>query len=81
MSVWKEIETIHRDFFWGGSKVVRKFSWVSWNQICKDKSKRGLGVRGIEDFNLELLNKWKWRLLIDKKDIWFDILRTRYRNF
>lgn len=54
---------------------------MSWNHICKDKSKGGLGVRGIEDFNMTLLSKWKWRLLIDKKAIWVDVLRARYGNF
>lgn len=39
VSVWKEIERVHRDFFWGSLKNVRKISLVSWNQICKDKSK------------------------------------------
>lgn len=37
-------------------------------------------MRGFEDFNVALLSKWKWRLLNDKKVIWFEILRARYGN-
>lgn len=37
-------------------------------------------MRGVEDFNVALLSKWKWRLLNDKKAIWFEILRARYGN-
>lgn len=81
---WASLENDWEDsggFFGGNSKEVRKTIWVICNQVCKDKIIGGLGVRGIEDFNLALLNKWKWRLLTDKKTIWFDILRVIYGNF
>ncbi|CAK8560316.1 unnamed protein product [Lathyrus sativus] len=53
---------------------------MSWKQICKDKNIRGLGIRGIEGFNLAFLRKWKWRLLT-KKAIWYDVLTARCDNF
>lgn len=40
----------------------------------------GLGVRRIEDFNLGLLCKWKWRIIIEKGAFWYRVLKARYRD-
>ncbi|XP_024640546.1 uncharacterized protein [Medicago truncatula] len=38
----------------------------------------GLGVRRLGEFNLSLLGKWCWRLLIDKEGLWYRVLKARY---
>ncbi|XP_058756725.1 uncharacterized protein LOC131629936 [Vicia villosa] len=30
------------------------------------------------DFNLALLNKWRWRILKGDNNVWYDVLRARY---
>jgi hypothetical protein len=42
------------------------------------KSKGGLGIKNLELFNLALLSKWKWRMLLDDEALWSDFLRYRY---
>ena len=37
-----------------------------------------MGVRRIRDFNLALLRKWCWRLLVDRDSLWFRVLSARY---
>ncbi|CAK8573446.1 unnamed protein product [Lathyrus sativus] len=32
------------------------------------------------EFNLALLQKWKWRILTENDGTWLDILRARYGN-
>jgi len=32
----------------------------------------------LELFNLVLLNKWKWRYLVDKDAIWYPLLQEKY---
>lgn len=44
------------------------------------KRSGGLGVRNLDLFNLSLLAKWRWRLLVDKKASWQNILKSRYRS-
>ncbi|MCH81729.1 receptor-like kinase, partial [Trifolium medium] len=38
----------------------------------------GLGVRRLREFNLALLGKWCWRLLVDREGFWFRVLAARY---
>jgi len=37
-----------------------------------------LGVRRIREFNCALLEKWCWRLLVDRDNLWFRVLSARY---
>jgi hypothetical protein len=36
-----------------------------------------LGVRRIKEFNLALLGKWCWRVLLEKDSLWFRVLAAR----
>ncbi|CAJ2643991.1 unnamed protein product [Trifolium pratense] len=38
----------------------------------------GLGVRQLREFNLALLGKWCWRMLVDREGLWFRVLTARY---
>ena len=38
----------------------------------------GLGVRRLREFNLSLLGKWCWRMLVEKEGLWYRVLKARY---
>ncbi|GAU43105.1 hypothetical protein TSUD_373000 [Trifolium subterraneum] len=38
----------------------------------------GLGVRRLKEFNVALLGKWCWRMLVDREGLWFRVLTARY---
>jgi hypothetical protein len=38
----------------------------------------GLGVRRLGEFNLSLLGKWCWRMLVEKEGLWYRVLKARY---
>jgi len=65
-------------FFWGGSEVLSKINWIDWHIICLSKENGGLGVRQLQEFNLSLLEKWCWRLLVDRGGLWYRVLAARY---
>lgn len=46
--------------------------------MCLPKKLGGLGVKNLEFFNLSLLPKWRWRLLVDKGAVWFNLLAFKY---
>ena len=44
-SILHEIQSIQRNFLWGGREDKAKFSLVSWDSICHPKLNEGLGLR------------------------------------
>ena len=72
------IDYIFTKKFWGGSEYNRKISWIAWKTICTKKEHGGLGVRQLKEFNLALLGKWCWRMLVDREEFWYRVLVVRY---
>ncbi|CAJ2642053.1 unnamed protein product [Trifolium pratense] len=72
------IESLLIKFFWGGCEDFRKTAWVNWKTICLRREYGGLGVRQLREFNLALLGKWCWRMLVDREGLWFRVLAARY---
>jgi len=72
------IESIFKKFFWGGGEDNRKLAWINWESICSPKEEGGLGVRRVGAFNLSLLGKWCWRMLVEKESLWYRVLKTQY---
>ena len=51
---------------------------VAWDEICRPKFERGLGIRRNEDVNNALITKLGWRILTNNDSIWVRIMRDKY---
>lgn len=76
--VLKSCNQIMMRFLWGGSDEVKKIPWVSWANVCRPKSEGGLGVRDLDQFNVALLGKWRWRMLHEQEQLWCRVLISKY---
>jgi hypothetical protein len=79
VEVWKRIVRLQRRFLWDGSKQLAKSYVLRWSEVCKPKSRGGLGVRVLCLVNMVLLGKWKWRLISRGQALLRDILIARLR--
>ena len=52
--------------------------WVACDTVCLPKEEGGLGVRRLREFNVALLGKWCWQMLVDKEGLWYRVLKARY---
>lgn len=77
----KALDKIRQRFLWGGSEEKSKIHWVRWELVCKDKEHDGLGIKSLEEFNLALLSKWKWIILVKNEASWKKIMDSRYIDY
>lgn len=77
--ILNRLKRLQCHFFMGGSLgEKRKIACVSWDVVCKSKEKGGLGVKNLEWFNIALLGKWVWRLLVGNNALWSKLLIFKY---
>ena len=74
----EHINTLIRKFWWGSKEGRRKPSWVSWSIMTKPKYCGGLGFRDIELFNLALLARQAWRILMEPDSLSARLLKAKY---
>jgi hypothetical protein len=78
VKVRMKIVRLQRKFLWGGASGDKdKIPWVSWSDVCRSKEEGGLGVKDLAWFNLALLAKWRWRLLVDHGSLWKMVLGAK----
>ncbi|GAU12281.1 hypothetical protein TSUD_141890 [Trifolium subterraneum] len=55
------------------------FKYLAFRVVCQDKEKGGLEVRDIKAININLLMKWRWRLLQhEDQSLWKEVLVAKY---
>ena len=69
VTVAKRIESIQRNFLWGGTREDPKLHLVSWERVCSPIQQGSLGVRHLIPFNRALLGKWLWRFGLEESHL------------
>lgn len=73
----QDLEKLVQKYWWGGNDS-KGMKWLSWNLLCQSKNNGGLGFRNLEFFNLALLAKQAWRLVVTPDLLLSRILKARY---
>nr|GEX81130.1 RNA-directed DNA polymerase, eukaryota, reverse transcriptase zinc-binding domain protein [Tanacetum cinerariifolium] len=50
--------------------------WVKWDTILASLDQGGLGVESLKAFNLDLLQKWRWRLITKPDSLWVKVIKA-----
>ena len=45
--VLKEIEALCKNYLWGSDQTYKKVPYVAWEDLCKPKKYRGLGLKNM----------------------------------
>ncbi|KAL0432445.1 UNVERIFIED_CONTAM: putative mitochondrial protein [Sesamum latifolium] len=64
--------------FWWGNQGKHKIHWLLWNRLCDSKLVGGLGFRQLHLFNLAMLAKHLWRIMLHPESLLSRILKARY---
>lgn len=73
-----EIDAAIANFWWGQKGGERKIYWISRHALGMPKQEGGMGFRDLKTFNLSLLAKQGWRLLLDPDSLWARVMKGRY---
>nr|GEW21052.1 hypothetical protein [Tanacetum cinerariifolium] len=72
----KSLENMRAVFFWGGTIHSKKLAWVKWQNIVASFKKEGLNIRSLKAFNLDLLQKWRWRMFSNSSALWVNVIKS-----
>jgi hypothetical protein len=53
-------------------------SWIKWDTLCLERENGSLRLRRLKEFNILLLGKWVWRVLMEMENLWYKVLVARY---
>lgn len=71
------IEKIQRILFWSGVEEKKRMSLVAWDQVCRPKSKGGLGLERVQTLNEDLMSKKVWRMFHSYNE-WCKMWQSKY---
>ena len=77
----EDLERLERNFWWGQKDQEAKMAMVSWGKMCKPKAQGGLGFRNLQAFNLAMLSKQAWRILMNPRSLIARIYKAKYFPF
>jgi hypothetical protein len=73
-----DIGTMISRFWWAQQENENKLHWLSWELMCSRKEKGGMGFRDLHLFNLAMLARQGWRLLLDPDSLCAQVLKAKY---
>ncbi|CAN1752592.1 LINE-1 retrotransposable element ORF2 protein [Linum perenne] len=74
-----EIERLINSFWWGdNTNGERGIAWMRWERLCVKKNDGGLGFKDLHAFNMAMVGKQGWKLMMDKDALVTRIFKAKY---
>ena len=77
--VCENINKVERNFLWGSTMKIRKFSLVCWENMCRPKECGGLGLHDASLVNKAFMAKLRWRLIHEKDSLRVQVFISKYK--
>lgn len=77
-TICNKMDSFSRSFWWGHELEVRKVHLLNWDEICKPKSKGGLGLKKFSLTNQALVAKQFWRINHNPQSLIARALKAKY---
>ncbi|GJN06559.1 hypothetical protein PR202_ga24299 [Eleusine coracana subsp. coracana] len=74
----KKMKSVIANYWWGGAANSRRIHWQSWEQVTRPKMQGGMGFWNMHLFNLAMLGKQGWRIMMKPESLCSRVLRGRY---
>lgn len=78
INLCSDIHQLMASFWWGSKADERKIHWMAWSKLCTPKNEGGMGFRDLNIFNLSLLAKQGWRILMFPDSLVARVLKALY---
>ncbi|XP_042969088.1 uncharacterized protein LOC122301771 [Carya illinoinensis] len=75
--VFKKLQGLFANFFWGEQDDKSKWKWRAWKKLCVPVKEGGIVVRDLEEVQKSLFLKFRWNLLT-KNSLWAKFFRAKY---
>ncbi|KAA3486767.1 reverse transcriptase [Gossypium australe] len=77
-TLFHELENIISKFWWRISKTDKGVHWCEWREVCKSKVQGGLGFKDSTKFNIALLAKQGWKLIMNPNCLFARLMKAKY---
>ncbi|GJZ83149.1 hypothetical protein Tco_0648322 [Tanacetum coccineum] len=77
-TIINKLESIRRNFFWGGNSEERKIAWIAWDKFIAPLAQGGLNIGILKVLNQAMLAKWWWRFLKEENALWTKVIASIY---
>ncbi|KAL1100989.1 hypothetical protein V6Z11_D05G267000 [Gossypium hirsutum] len=77
-SLCVDMEKVLNRFWWSNGGNRRGLHWSCWSELCKAKERGGLNFRDMGKFNIALLAKQGWRLVVNPESLLARIYKAKY---